>query len=166
MHGQTSERLYSNGPMKYIKWNYFLYNGIFNRKAWTGMKKENVIDYKALGRRIREERLKKGMSQQELASLVQIEASNLSNIERGTGHASLNTFVKIITALDTTSGQLLQDLLPREKPENCIVLKGATEDEAALYRAVARAVKTYLKKKKRAGQKSVETKDVQDGSPQ
>lgn len=130
--------------------NIFLVDDVFHRKVWTCMKKENVVDYKALGRRIREERMKKGMSQQELAAMVQIEASNLSNIERGTGHASLNTFVKIISALDTTSGQLLQDHLPQEKPENGIVLKGVTEDEAALYRAVVRAVKTYLKKKKQA----------------
>ena len=122
--------------------------GVFCRKVRTCTKKENVVDYKALGRRIREERLKRGMSQQELASLVQIEASNLSNIERGTGHASMNTFIRIIAALDTTSGQLLQDLLPQEKPENCIVLKGMTEDEAILYHSIFRAVRAYLKKQK------------------
>lgn len=112
------------------------------------MKKENVVDYKALGKRIREERLKKGMSQQELASLVQIEASNLSNIERGAGRASMNTFIRIVAALGTTSGQLLQDSLPQEKPEDSIVLKGVTEDEASLYHSIFRAVKAYLKKRK------------------
>lgn len=132
------------------------------------MKKKDVIDYKAVGRRIREERLKRDISQQELAALVQIKASNLSNIERGAGHAGLNTFIKIIAALDTTPGQLLQDLLPREKPENCRVLKGVTKDEAVLYRAVAQAVKTYLKREKQEEliPESGGEENIQGGSPQ
>lgn len=112
------------------------------------MKKENVVDYKALGKRIREERQKRKMSQQALASMVQIEASNLSNIERGTGHASMNTFIKIIAALGTTSGQLLQDILPQENPANCIDLGDVTEDEAILYHSIFQAVRVYLKKQK------------------
>lgn len=109
------------------------------------MKKENVIDYEALGKRIHVERLGSGMSQQRLAALIQLEPSNISHIERGVGRVGLNTLVKIAIALETTPDDLLRDSLP----EQCfstlrIELKNSTADEALLYQKLIRTIESYL----------------------
>lgn len=41
------------------------------------------MDYKALGRRIREERLKRNLTQEQLAEAIEISNSYMGQIERG-----------------------------------------------------------------------------------
>lgn len=113
------------------------------------MKKEQVIDYTALGNRIQKAREAKGMSQQRLASLIQLEPSNISHIERGTGRVSLNSLLKIAIALETTPNQLLGDSLPvRQRPAAYVEIQSGIEEEAKMYQKVIRAVGAYLRKVK------------------
>ena len=113
------------------------------------MKKEQVIDYKALGNRILKEREAKGMSQQKLAALVQLESSNISHIERGTGRVSLNSLVKIAIALETTLNQLLRDSLPAwQRPAAYVEMQSGIEEEAKMYQKVIHTVGAYLRKVK------------------
>ena len=48
------------------------------------------IDYKAIGRRIRAARERKGLKQHNLAALAEVAATNISHIERGAAKVSLN----------------------------------------------------------------------------
>ncbi len=58
-------------------------------------KADDIIDYKAVGKRIKTVRRNKGLSQKALAAVVDINATNLSHIERGATKLSLPTLVKI-----------------------------------------------------------------------
>lgn len=56
--------------------------------------------------RVKDYRLKKGLSQKELAFLVKISKSHLGRIEKGEGSPSLKTAVRIAKALDCTLDDL------------------------------------------------------------
>lgn len=73
----------------------------------------------ALGKRIRESRIKKGYTQQELADRAEIGVVYLSEIERGIKMPSLNIFIKIIDALDVSADYVLRDELPSGKEYIC-----------------------------------------------
>lgn len=69
----------------------------------------------ALGKRIRESRIQKGYTQQELADRAEISVVYISEIERGIKMPSLNIFVKIIDTLDVSADYVLRDELPSGK---------------------------------------------------
>lgn len=54
-----------------------------------------------LGKRIKELRLRKGLSQETLAELAEIEPTSLSNIENGRNYPSFGTLEKIMKQLET-----------------------------------------------------------------
>lgn len=68
-----------------------------------------VVDYVRLGQRISETRKQRSIKQMQLASMIGIKASNLSNIERGTLRPSLDTLLKISSSLNVTIDYLLSD---------------------------------------------------------
>jgi transcriptional regulator with XRE-family HTH domain len=73
-------------------------------KAIGGVPLEKV----EMGKQIREERLKKGYTQQEVAEKANICVMYLSEIERGIKMPSLNSFVQIIEALEVSADYILR----------------------------------------------------------
>jgi transcriptional regulator with XRE-family HTH domain len=73
------------------------------------------LNYKALGARVREKRLKKGYTQDKLADLTGVSNPHISNIERGQTKVSLPTLVDIANVLDTTVDELLCNNLKQGK---------------------------------------------------
>lgn len=69
------------------------------------------MDYASLGRRIREKRRKKNITQTELASLTGLSAVHISNIELGHTRTSLSTLVRIANVLGTSLDELACDSL-------------------------------------------------------
>lgn len=67
------------------------------------------LDYRKLGERIREQRIKKHLTQEKLGEAVNVVTSNISHIERATTQVSLPSLVRIANALDTTLDQLICD---------------------------------------------------------
>ena len=74
----------------------------------------------ALGKRIRETRIKKGYTQQDLAERADIGVVYLSEIERGIKMPSLNIFIKIIDALDVSADYILRDEISTGKEYICM----------------------------------------------
>ena len=66
-----------------------------------------MMDYQALGQKVRFVRKQKNMTQEQLAEAVGISASFLGHIERGTRVASLETLVALCNTLNTTPEYLL-----------------------------------------------------------
>lgn len=63
--------------------------------------KEIDIDIKKLfGERLKELRVKKGLTQEELAELINVGDRNLSKIERGKSFVKAETIAKIVVALN------------------------------------------------------------------
>lgn len=74
----------------------------------------------ALGKRIRESRIKKGYTQQNLAERADIGVVYISEIERGIKMPSLNIFIKIIDALDVSADYILRDEISSGKEYVCM----------------------------------------------
>ena len=74
-----------------------------------------ILDYNAIGMRIRRLRKEQGLTQQALAELSHQEPSNVSHIERGATKLSLPTIVNIANALGVTVDDLLCDSLKKSR---------------------------------------------------
>lgn len=67
------------------------------------------MDYKLLGMKIRLFRRKRGMTQEQLAERVDLSASFIGHVERGTRVSSLETLMKLCHVLQVTPNDLLQE---------------------------------------------------------
>ena len=74
----------------------------------------------ALGKRIREARVKKGCTQQDLADQAEIGVVYISEIERGIKMPSLETFIRIVEALEISADYVLRDELSSGKEYICM----------------------------------------------
>lgn len=69
------------------------------------------MDLKAVGLRIKTAREAKGLTQENLAALVDLSSTHISVIERGMKTVRLDTFVAIANALDVSADTLLVDVV-------------------------------------------------------
>ena len=69
------------------------------------------MNLKAVGQRIKEAREAKGLTQEDLAAIVDLSPTHVSVIERGLKVAKLDTFVAIANALDVSADSLLIDVV-------------------------------------------------------
>ena len=76
------------------------------------------MDYNALGRRIRECRIKHNYTQLQVAEQLLFSQKHIGNIERGDAKPSVDLLVRIANTLDVSLDYLLQDSLQLQKP-NC-----------------------------------------------
>ena len=67
------------------------------------------MDYKRLGERIREERLRLNLTQAQLAEAVDISDTYMGAIERGERSLTLDTLVRLVNRLGVTVDYLLAD---------------------------------------------------------
>lgn len=67
------------------------------------------VDYAAIGRRIREERKKKKLSQEQLSEKADLSPVHLSHIETANTKLSLPVLISLANALDVSSDTLLCD---------------------------------------------------------
>ena len=68
------------------------------------------MDYYAIGQRIRRYRKAKGLSQEQLAEIVDISTTHMSHIETGNTKLSLQVFVDLAEALQVNVDSLLTDV--------------------------------------------------------
>ena len=71
-----------------------------------------MIDYQALGQKIRQLRRIENLTQEELAQKLGVSISFVGHLERGTHTASLETLLSLCAVLKTTPNDLLADSLP------------------------------------------------------
>lgn len=70
------------------------------------------MDLSMVGLRIREIRVSRNLTQEELSELANISVNHISALERGVKNAKLSTFVAIANALQVSSEALLIDVIP------------------------------------------------------
>ena len=103
------------------------------------------MDLKAVGQRIKEVREAKGLTQEDLADIVDLSPTHVSVIERGLKVAKLDTFVAIANALDVSADVLLIDVVAQST-------NGATNELAEIIaklpvkekRKILKAVKVHV----------------------
>ena len=69
------------------------------------------MDQKAIGKRIKSAREKKGLTQEQLAEQVNLSPMHITAIERGNKLPRLETLIKIANVLDVSADTLLQDVV-------------------------------------------------------
>ena len=69
------------------------------------------MDQKAIVKRIKSAREKKGLTQEQLAEQVNLSPMHISVIERGNKLPRLETLIKIANVLDVSADTLLQDVV-------------------------------------------------------
>lgn len=67
------------------------------------------MDYKKLGKRIREERKKLNLTQSQLAEAIDISDTYMGAIERGERSLTLDTLVRLVDRLGVTVDYMLSD---------------------------------------------------------
>ena len=72
------------------------------------------MDYTALGKRVKLQRVMAGITQEELAEKTGVSCSFIGHIERGEKKASVETLVSLCNAMRITPTVLLQDSLEEE----------------------------------------------------
>lgn len=71
--------------------------------------KEEHMDLKSIGKKIKEQRIRKNISQEKLAELIDVTPSYISNLESGNRIASLHTMLEIVNKLELSFDYLMLD---------------------------------------------------------
>lgn len=74
-----------------------------------------ALDYNAIGLRIRDLRLSKGLTQEEIATKMGVSIAFLSRVERGRARINLARLSELCNILEVSEGQILNGVVP-EKP--------------------------------------------------
>jgi transcriptional regulator with XRE-family HTH domain len=72
---------------------------------------------RVLGERVRDARLRLGLSQEEIANLASINVSNYGKVERGLSNPTFHTVVRIASVLTIDPGELLVGLTAKQLPD-------------------------------------------------
>ncbi len=110
------------------------------------------MDYVLLGQRIRAARLSAGLSQEQLAEMVDLTSQHISHTEVASTKISLPALVKIANALHTSVDKLLSDSIQDSKPHLMEdvqkVFSGCDPDEIYVMLEAANAVKKSIRVRK------------------
>lgn len=66
-----------------------------------------MIDYSSIGKKVRQARLEKKVTQEQLAEAVGVGVTHISHLETGSGTVSLKVFIAIVNYLDCSVDELL-----------------------------------------------------------
>ena len=72
------------------------------------------VDYKAFGKRLREYRLARHLTQEQLGELVGVSYQHIGMLERGKRSPSMEMLISLCYVLDCTCDSLLMDSLPEQ----------------------------------------------------
>ncbi|MHB1454990.1 MAG: helix-turn-helix domain-containing protein [Saccharofermentanales bacterium] len=89
---------------------------------------KNVVNYKAIGKRIKIVRIKRSMAQEKLAEKTGLSTQHMSNIENGNTKSSLPTIIRIANALSITVDELLCDSVTNSKEAINTIISVILED--------------------------------------
>lgn len=107
------------------------------------------MDYQQIGQQIRAARLRRKMTQAQLAETADLSVPYISHVERGKKRVSLDALLRISQALEVTVDQLLSGAQPQDKdaylPEIGELFGDCTLRERRILRDVAIAVKNGLR---------------------
>ncbi len=121
-------------------------NLIFSKLACT--LERNVIkmalDYTVIGQRIKQARLAKNLTQEDLAEQIDISVAFLSRVERGNSHINLKRLNQLCGLLDVTEGYVLNGASSNSKnylnKEFSELMKSCSPDKQKLIYNVAKAI--------------------------
>lgn len=103
--------------------------------------------YAELGKKIKEERLEKGYTQEELGEKIDSTGAYIGQIERGERHASMSKIILIAEALEVSIDYLTGNwcLKNTQSIDDKIIeeLMGATNNQKEMMMAIIKIIKRY-----------------------
>lgn len=111
-----------------------------------------AIDYVKIGKKIKQIRLSKGLTQEEIATVAEISLSHMSNIETAKTKVSLKTLAKISRILECSLDELVFDDKITSNFKLVHALRNVDEFEINIIEALIKAIednKVYLKTDKK-----------------
>ena len=72
-----------------------------------------AMNLTAFGKRVRNVRKKRGFSQNQLSEILHVSSTYISHLENGSKSLSMDLFVSLVNALDTTADEILCDSLEK-----------------------------------------------------
>jgi transcriptional regulator with XRE-family HTH domain len=113
---------------------------------------DSDTELKLIGQRIRNVRIKRKMTQADLAYAADLSLSHISDIELGKKEMHIPTFVKIIEALQISADYILRPNVPEVNAiynkEFSTLLKDCSSTEIEAIMTIVKQVKTTLRAKK------------------
>lgn len=110
--------------------------------------KEINLKLDKIGAIIREARLNQGLTQEELAELIDVTPAYIGHIERNQRSFSLQTLVKLVTELDIDMNYLFSDTVPTSEEQTVIdfqqLIKGKPPKTQEAVLDVVRTVLKYF----------------------
>lgn len=92
------------------------------------MEYDDGLDFKLIGRRVRDFRQMRGLTQEKLAEVAELSVPYVSHIERSIKRASLTSLMKIATALGVTANDFLYGCMLPERDVFCTNMQMLLED--------------------------------------
>ena len=105
----------------------------------------SFLNYKEIGKRVRNFRQSSGLSQEQLAEKVDISVTHMSHIETGHTKLSLAVFVALADALNVRTDELLRDPVANHDStirELTAIIDSCTPQQARCIADIAKAIKT------------------------
>ena len=103
-----------------------------------------ALDYTVIGQRIKQARLAKNLTQEDLAEKIDISVAFLSRVERGNSHINLKRLNQLCGLLDVTEGYVLNGASSNSKnylnKEFAELMRCCTPDKQRLIYNVAKAI--------------------------
>lgn len=110
-----------------------------------------MLDYKAIGLRIKDARSLRNMSQERLAELAGLSTTHTSHIETGNTKVSLPALVRIANALNVSLDELVCDSLLKAKAvfegEIARAVDDCDEKEIRVIADIAKALKISMRER-------------------
>lgn len=105
-----------------------------------------LIDYKAIGRKIKQKRVEQDMTQQEMAKVLKVSIAYISRLERGQTQVNLKRLLQISIILGVPAGYFLDETVEEQenylKTEFDVMLqKCTTEQKKFIYKIIELIIK-------------------------
>lgn len=104
------------------------------------------MDTEKLGARIKEARVKKGMTQEELAEKLGLSVQHISVLERGVKVPKLENFVNIANLLEVDANTLLKESLLYVSDVNVLIRDGALDQLTEKQKSKIKGLVEYMVK--------------------
>ena len=108
-----------------------------------------ILDYNLIGQRIRQRRIEKKLTQENVAEYLDISVSYVSRVERAAVKISLETLVRIAVYLDVSPAFLIDGTVTVSEgylqSELAEVVSGFSAEQISLLLDIAQAIKERIK---------------------
>jgi transcriptional regulator with XRE-family HTH domain len=111
-----------------------------------------MIDYTSIGYKVKQLRVQKGITQEQLAEAVGVGVTHISHLETGAGTVSLKIFIAIVNYLECSADELLCKEISTARPhvDNWLteLVSDCDQTEIKIITDTVTALKQTLRKNK------------------